>query len=141
MDRIYDIREDAELKLDSNSEAVVYEQFLVDYQPILVQVEHYLEETIEKTDYIYREAYMPWKKALHELLEGVYYLARKKPLPSKEEFMEALFMFSFKGAIMFLSDICNICQLKLKREWEKEFQLKINQLLANFSDMEQVKVA
>jgi hypothetical protein len=141
MDSLYDIPADGDLKERIGSDELIFEQFLTDYQPVLVQVEEYLDKTIEKTDYVYREAYMPWKRALHELLQGVYYLAKKSPLPSKEEFMEALFMFSFKGAIMFLRDICNICQLKLKAEWEKEFQDKINQLLASFSEMEQVRVA
>lgn len=141
MDSLYDIPEHGDLDTLIGSEELLFEQFLNDYQPVLVQVEEYLDKTIEKTDYIYREAYMPWKKALHELLQGVYYLAKKSPLPSKEEFIEALFMFSFKGAIMFLRDICSICQLKLKTEWEKEFQEKINQLLTSFSTMEQIKVA
>ncbi len=131
---------DTSFKLDKKGfeapEYQVFEQFLIDYQPVLVRVEKYLEKTIEETDYIYREAYMPWKNALHELLEGAYFLARKIPLPSKEEFMDALFMFSFKGAIMFLHDICNICQLKLKSEWDREFQEKINLLLFSLSEQD-----
>jgi hypothetical protein len=141
MESLYNTSEHERLAADNESDAIIFQQFFVDYQPVLSEVERYLDETIEKTDYIYREAYIPWKKALHQLLEGVYYLAKKIPLPSKEEFMEALFMFSFKGAVMFLRDICNICQLKLSTEWDKEFQEKINQLLASFSAMEDTRVA
>lgn len=129
METLFNISQDIDKNDQLTIEHQVFEQFLMDYQPVLVKVEKYLEKVIDETDCMYREAYMPWKKALHELLEGAYYLAKKIPLPSKEEFMDALFMFSFKSTISFLSDICSICQLKLKNEWEKEFQDKINMLL------------
>ncbi len=115
----------------------VFEQFLIDYQPILFRVETYLDEVIEKTDQTYKEAYIPWKNAVHELLSGAYLVAKKIPLPNKDSFIEALSMFSFEGAITFLRDICNICQLQLKNGWRKEFQDNINQLLFSISILNQ----
>lgn len=106
----------------------VCERFIVNYQPILLRVENYLEEVISKTDKTYKEAYIPWKNALHELLSGVYSVARDIPIPNKEKFTESLCMFSFEGAATFLRDICNICQLRLKNGWRQEFREHIREL-------------
>lgn len=106
-----------------------FEEFITTYKPILVRVEDYLDEVIEKTDPAYVAGYIPWKNALHELITGAYLIARKIPLPNKEGFMEALCLFSFDSAIKFLRDICNICQLQLKKNWEKEFHDHIDKLL------------
>lgn len=106
-----------------------FEEFLNAYKPVLVRVEDYLDEVIEKTDPAYVAGYIPWKNALHELITGAYLIARKIPLPNKENFMEALCLFSFDSAIKFLRDICNICQLQLKKNWEKEFHDHIDKLL------------
>lgn len=119
----------------------VFEQFLSNYQAILVRVEDYLEEVIEKTDPAYGGAYIPWKNALHELLNGAYLIAKKIPLPNKEDFMDALCMFSFESTIKFLRDVCTICQLKLKKEWEHEFREHINQLLFTISNLNQKQQA
>ncbi len=110
-----------------------FEEFVVIYKPVLVRVEEYLEEIIKKTDPTYAVGYVPWKNALHELITGAYLIARKIPIPNKDDFMEALCLFSFESAIKFLRDICNICQLQLKRNWEKEFREHINRLLFAFS--------
>lgn len=115
----------------------VFEQFLIDYQPVLFRVESYLDEIIEKTDNAYKEAYIPWKNALHELLSGAHLIAKRIPLPNKESFAEALCMFSFDGTITFLRDICSICQLQLKNGWRKEFQEHIHQLLFSISILNQ----
>lgn len=115
----------------------VSEQFLTDYQPVLARVENYLEEVIEKTDSAYKEAYIPWKNALHELLTGLYLITKKIPLPNKETFLESLHMFSFESTITFLRDICGICQLQLKNGWRKEFREHINQLLFSISTLNQ----
>jgi hypothetical protein len=111
----------------------IFEQFLIDYQPVLTQVEDYLDEVIEKTNSTYRQAYMPWKDALHELISGVSLISKEIPLPNKETFMQALRMFSFESTITFLRDLCNICQLRLKNGWRKEFKEHINELLCSFS--------
>ncbi len=115
----------------------VFEQFLIDYQPVLFCVENYLDEVIEKTDNAYKEAYVPWKNALHELLSGAYLIAKRNHLPNKDSFIEALCMFSFDGTITFLRDICSICQLQLKNGWRKEFQEHINQLIFSVSILNQ----
>lgn len=112
-----------------------FEEFIVTYKPILTRVEEYLEEVIRKTDPTYAVGYMPWKNALHELMTGAYLISRKIPLPNKEDFMEALCLFSFDSAIKFLRDICNICQVQLKKNWEKEFRDHVNRLLFDFSTL------
>ena len=124
-----------EAKAQTNTEHRVFEEFLITYKPVLVKIEDYLEEVIEKTDPAYVEAYIPWKNALHELLMGAYLIARKIPLPNKEDFMEALCLFSFYSSIRFLRDICGICQLQLKRNWEKEFHDHIDKLLFAISTL------
>lgn len=111
----------------------IFEQFLITYHPVLMEVEDYLDSIIEKTDPVYVEGYLPWKEALHELVRGVHFLARKIPLPSRENFIEALCMFSFDSAIDFLLDICSICQLQLEKNWEIKFRENINQLLFSIS--------
>lgn len=111
----------------------VFEQFLSDYQAVLTKVEDYLEEIIEKTDNNYKEAYIPWRDSLHELLSGACFIAKEIPLPNREGFVDALRMFSFESTITFLRDICSICQLRLKSGWRKEFQKHINQLISEFS--------
>ena len=116
--------------------ANAFEDFLINYKPVLTKVEDYLEEVIEKTDPAFAKGYIPWKKALNELITGTYLIAKKIPLPNKEDFMESLFLFSFDSAIKFLRDICNICQLQLKRNWEKEFREHINRLLFTISTLE-----
>ncbi len=113
-----------------------FEDFLINYKPILMRVENYLEEVIEKIDPAFVRGYIPWKKALHELITGVYLITKKIPLPNKEDFMEALCLFSFDSSIKFLRDICNICQLQLKRNWEKEFREHIDKLLFEITTLE-----
>ncbi len=114
-----------------------FEQFFVSYQPMLKQAEDYLDEVIEKTDPIYGVAYVPWKNALHDLLTGAYLIIKKIPLPDKEAFMDALCMFSFDSTIEFLRDLFTLCQLQLKKDWEKEFREHIDRLLFAISTINQ----
>ena len=107
--------ETAEVKVQTSIEHRAFEEFLITYKPVLTKVEDYLEEVIEKTNPAYVEGYIPWKNALHELIAGAYLIARKIPLPNKEDFMEALCLFSFDSAIKFIKDICNICHLQVKK--------------------------
>ena len=120
-------------KAQTNTGHRAFEEFLIVYKPVLVRIEDYLDEVIEKTDPAYVEGYIPWRNALHELITGAYLIARKIPLPNKEDFMEALCLFSFDSAIKFLCDICNICQLQIKKNWEKEFRDHIDKLLFTIS--------
>ncbi len=118
-----------ESKTQTDTGHRVFEEFLLAYKPVLVRIEDYLDEVIEKTDPAYVAGYVPWKNALHELITGAYLIARKIPLPNRENFMEALCLFSFDSAIKFLRDICNICQLQIRKNWEKEFHDHIDKLL------------
>lgn len=116
---------------DSKNDAprLAFSNFLVSYQPILKSAEDYLESMIEKTAPTYAEAYKPWKDALHELLEGAILISQKISLPDQDEFMNALKMFSFDSTIHFLRDICRICDIELKIDWEINFREHIDRLL------------
>jgi len=116
---------------DSKTDAphLAFTNFLVSYQPVLESAEEYLVSMIEKTAPTYAEAYKPWKDALHELLEGAYLISHKIELPDKDEFMNALKMFSFDSTIKFLRDICKICDIELKIDWEINFREHIDKLL------------
>lgn len=136
MAAIFDIPHKEEREGQADAAHRACEKFLVNYQTILLRVESYLEEIIEKTDNAYKEAYLPWKNALHDLLSGTYFIAKDIPLPNKNNFADALCMFSFEGAVTFLRDICSECQLRLKNGWRKEFREHIKELQSSISDTE-----
>ncbi|MEZ5691487.1 MAG: hypothetical protein R3D71_07475 [Rickettsiales bacterium] len=112
---------------------IVFEDFFDQYKLILTEAEQYLEKVIKNTDPHYINAYQTWRHAIHELLEGSETLSKKNNIENYEDFVEALHMFSFESTIKFLRDMCNMCDMRLKREWEKEFRERINQLLFSIS--------
>lgn len=122
-------------KNDNNR--LVFEDFIINYQPTLKEAEAYLDDMIEKIDPAFAEAYIPWKKSLHELLKGAYLMAKKVPLPNKAKFMEALQIFSFESAVTFLADILISCHIKLERDWAEKFRKSINNLLFAIANMQQ----
>ena len=127
--------------LDSDSARRVFESFLTIYQPTLERVEDYLEEIIDTKAPVYGAAYEPWHDALKNLLRGAYLMSRKIPLPNKEDFLEALKMFSFESTILFLRDVCLSCHIKLMRDWEENFRSHINMLLFAFAKLQQTAQA
>ena len=114
----------------------VFEDFFNLYQPAFISIEHYLEDAMDHMAPIYANAYRPWYKGLHDLLRGVTLMAKKIPLPDPEEFSDALCMFSFDGAIQFLSDLCISCRLVLQNDWAQRFHEHINLLLFSLSILE-----
>lgn len=118
---------------DAEGARRTFEDFLTLYKPTLERVEDYLESIIEKEGSMYGVAYSPWQEAIHDLLRGVYLMSRKIPLPNKEDFTEALRMFSFESAIKFLRDVCLCCRIALKTNWEEKFREHINMLLFSLS--------
>ena len=54
---------------DTQGARRVFEDFLDIYQPTLVRVENYLEDTVRKIDPAFAEAYRPWQQALHDRLQ------------------------------------------------------------------------
>lgn len=118
---------------DINGAQRVFEDFLVLYQPTMSRVEEYLEKIVEETRPAYAEAYRPWLKALQDMMQGIYLVAKKIPLPDSESFMESLRMFSFESAIDFLRDICVCCRHILPRDWTDRFREHINMLLFSLS--------
>ena len=114
---------------DKESAQRVFEEFLVQYHPLLRDVEHYLEELMQKTSLTYAEAYKPWHKALHEMIRGVFLTVKNIPLPDVQGFLESLRLFCFDGAIQFLQDLCISCQMQLARNWAQNFKRHIDRLL------------
>ena len=114
---------------DAEGAQRVFEEFLLLYEPTLVRIEEYLEQVIEQAGPAYATAYRPWRKALRDLMRGVYLTARKIPLPDPEAFIDAAKMFYFDSASQFLRDICINCRIALQRDWVERFREHINFLL------------
>lgn len=124
----------------NDNHRLVFEEFIINYQPTLKRAEEYLDDITRKIDPAFAEAYIPWKIAVHDLLKGVYLIAKKIPLQSKEKFMDALQIFSFESAVAFLADILTICHIKLERDWAEKFRIHISNLqfaLANLNQKQQ----
>lgn len=114
---------------DSEGAQRVFEEFLVLYQPTFAHIEYRLEHIIEEMQPAYADAYRPWHKALQDLFRGVYLIAKKIPLPDPEGFMDALRIFTFESAILFLQDLCVSSRLSLPRDWAQNFRKHIDMLL------------
>lgn len=109
--------------------------FLNEHHNMLSTVEGYLKDMIDKTEPNFANAYKPWLKGLHELCVGVYLCSKNIPLPNPQQFLESLKMFTFDGALQFLSDICESCKIKLKTDWQKRFQQDIDRVLFAASNL------
>ena len=111
----------------------VFKDFLVLYQPTLIQVEHKLEGIIQNTEPEYADAYKPWHQALCDLVRGVYLIAKKVSLPNPDDFLDALRTFSFESAIQFLYDLGIRCKMALQPDWAQSFRKNIDILLFSIS--------
>lgn len=107
----------------------VFDEFFVIYQPVLMDVESYLKNTMEKMDSEYASAYKPWFDALENLLQGVFLTVKKIPLPDTDSFIDAIKLFTFDSAIQFLYDLCLSARIKLSNCWAEQFQKHIHMLL------------
>lgn len=113
---------------DIESSQRVCEAFIDSYYSTLTKADSYLTQ-IEHNAAIYAEAYRPWHQSLTNLLQGVYLLSKKIPLPNPDEFLDALRTFSFSGTVNFLHDICLCCRIKLEQDWKERFRQHIDALL------------
>lgn len=105
------------------------EEFAELYQPTLISAQKHLHVVITRMEPQYADAYTPWYTALNEITRGIHMLSKNIPLPDMERFIDALYMFTFEGAIQFLSDLCRNCKIQLERNWEKHFREHISMLL------------
>jgi hypothetical protein len=113
---------------DAEGARRVFEEFFSLYHPTLLRVEYYLEEVIDAAGG-YAQAYAPWQAALHNLVKGVYLTAKRIPLPDTQALTEALKIFTFESAILFLRDLCANCRIALTQDWPQRFREHINTLL------------
>ena len=109
----------------------LFQDFFAEYQPVFMKIEMYLSTLIKETPE-FAEGYVIWRKSLQNISRGVYLTMKKIPLPNTDDFLEALKMFTFEGAIRFLADICKSCKITLEREWDKRFREHIDMLLFSF---------
>lgn len=114
---------------DTEGARRIFGEFLTLYQPILLQIDNHLEKTISTLDPMFAEAYRPWQQALQQLLKNAHLVAKRIPLPSTNDLMEALSMFSFDGAIAFLRDIGISCKIIITDDWVKRFRQYIDLML------------
>ena len=89
---------------DAEDAQRVFSEFYSQYQPVFSKVEVYLGQIIREAPE-YANAYRPWHNALHNLTAGISSITRDHKLPEDEEFIEAMRMFGFSGAIHFLEDM------------------------------------
>lgn len=106
----------------------VFDEFLEMYQPSLLRVEYYLEELLEHTQDIYKDAYRPWYVAVRDLLKGVFLLSKRVATSNTQEFVEAIRMLSLDSAVTFIRDICISCLIMVRPEWERCFKQNLNTL-------------
>lgn len=114
---------------DKEAAKRVFDEFYIFYQPVLSEVDSYLETLMNNMETAYAQAYQPWHAALQDLMQGVYLTVKKIPLPDRESFLDAIALFSFESAAQFLYDLCLSCRINLSRDWIAHFQKHINQLL------------
>ena len=122
---------------DTEGARRIFSEFVTLYQPVLLQIDTQLEKTINTLDPLYAEAYRPWQQALRQLIKCSHMIARKIPLPSTDNFLEALSMFSFEGAIAFLRDIGTSCKLLINDDWVKRFRQYIHLMLFSLTILHQ----
>lgn len=106
----------------------VFGEFVVLYHPLLVRIDEQLDMVISEAGPDYAEGYRPWQRALRDLLQGVYMMAKNIPLPDTERFYEALCMFSIDSAAEFIRNICIDSRLYISRIWAQQFQEHIKLL-------------
>lgn len=99
------------------------------YESVVHVLDSHLQDMVDHLQPPFADAYKPWQEALKDLFDGVQSLARGQPLPHPDMFREALNMFSFDGALQFLSDLCLCLRLTAQGEWLKRFRDDINILL------------
>lgn len=114
---------------DSDGARRALEEFAQLYHPTLMAAKDHLHMVISGMEPEYADAYKPWHTALNEITRGIHLLNKKIPLPDMKRFLDALYMFTFEGAIQFLYDLCIACKIRLHRQWEKDFREHIQILL------------
>lgn len=113
---------------DSAGAVRVFQQFLEQYQAILVSADHYFEQIMEQIQPQFAQAYLPWQRAVKDLLHGTYTVARKIPLKNPKALADAMRLFSLDSAVGMLHDICTSCKLKVARNWVESFKENIKTL-------------
>lgn len=119
--------------LDTAGARRVFGEFVILYHPLLLQVEEQLDAVVDQLDPRFAEGYRPWQTALHDLLKGVYLVARNISLPNPKRFYEALMMFSLESAAEFIRNVCINSRLYISRQWAEQFHSNIKLLLFSLS--------
>lgn len=114
---------------DTRGAHALFHAFLEEYRPLLERVEEYLDHIGDSIPPYLAEGYIPWRKAVGDLLRGATLVARRISLPRPDDFSEALTLFTFPGAVGFIRDICACCQIELAAEWAERFRRRIQELM------------
>lgn len=114
---------------DADGARRVFAQFNEAYRPVLEQVDLYLDTMISKAPPAYADGYRHWHRSLRDLLHGVFLMAKRIPIPSRETFQDALRVFSLESSAQFIADLCAGCKQQLPRNWAQGFRQHIELLL------------